>query len=305
MKYLIIGSGGTGGSIGGFLAMHGHDVTFISRGANLAAFNEKGLELKSGIKGNQLIKTINFVSEEAYQDKADVIFVCVKGYSVASIIEVIKNASHKDTLVIPIMNGYNMGRLISKEINTGHVIEGCIYISAFIESPGTIVQLGQLFKLVFGQKKNQSISKTLLEHVERDLSESGIVSLRSDNIERDTFKKFSFISAYAACGAYYDISAGEMQSQGNYRESFIVLCQEIEAIGKALGLELDVDIVETNLEILHSLTADTTASMQKDMKAGKAFEMDALVFESLRMAERLGVEAPHYKKIAHHFNFIK
>ena len=35
MKYLIVGSGGTGAAIGAFLANTGKDVTFMARGAHL------------------------------------------------------------------------------------------------------------------------------------------------------------------------------------------------------------------------------------------------------------------------------
>ncbi len=305
MKYLIIGTGGTGGSIGGFLAMNGHDVTFLSRGANLKAFKEDGLLLKSGIMGEQRINTIKVVSADTYTDKADVIFVCVKGYSLESIRPIIKKAAHKESIIIPIMNGYNMGEALSKDLSVGSAIEGCIYISAFVESPGTIVQLGPLFKVVFGAKSTQNIDNERLRKIQADLQGSGIETLLSDHIERDTFKKFTFISAYAACGAYYDITAAGMQEEGDYRQTFIGLCREIEQIGQALKLDLDVDIVETNLEILHSLTPDTTASMQKDMKSGKPYEMDGLVFETLRLGRQLGIETPNYKKIATHYNFLE
>lgn len=37
MKYLVIGAGGTGGCIGGYLADAGRDVTLIARGKHLEA----------------------------------------------------------------------------------------------------------------------------------------------------------------------------------------------------------------------------------------------------------------------------
>lgn len=42
MKYLIVGTGGTGGCIGGFLAKSGKDVSFIARGSHLEAIRENG-----------------------------------------------------------------------------------------------------------------------------------------------------------------------------------------------------------------------------------------------------------------------
>ncbi len=44
-KYTIVGTGGTGGAIGSYLAKAGKDVTFIARGNNLKAMNESGLKV--------------------------------------------------------------------------------------------------------------------------------------------------------------------------------------------------------------------------------------------------------------------
>ena len=43
MKFLIIGTGGTGGCIGGYLAKQGEDVTFIARGEHLKKIQENGI----------------------------------------------------------------------------------------------------------------------------------------------------------------------------------------------------------------------------------------------------------------------
>ena len=45
MKVAILGSGGVGGYYGALLASCGNDVTFIARGAHLAAMREHGLQV--------------------------------------------------------------------------------------------------------------------------------------------------------------------------------------------------------------------------------------------------------------------
>ncbi|MBK5242011.1 ketopantoate reductase family protein [Clostridium sp.] len=303
MKYLIIGTGGTGGCIGGFLASNNNDVTFISRGKNLEMMKENGLKLKTGIKGELYLPNIKVFSDKEYTDKADVIFVCVKSYSIDDIIPIIRNASHENSIIIPIMNGYGMAEKISKKLNTGHVLDGCIYISAFIDESGSIIQLGNLFRIVFGTKKGDSVNSSILNNVKNSLCDCGIEATVSDKIERDTFKKFTFISSYASCAAYYDIPAKEMQQQGKYRETFKELCEEIKLIGNKLEIELDVDITEANLKILDSLTPDTTASIQKDMEKSKKTEIDGLIFEVVRLSNSASVSTPMYSMIAKHFGY--
>ena len=62
-KYLIIGTGGVGGSIAGFLALNGEDVTCIARGAHLEVIRKNGLHLKSDLKGEHFLKVKACTSE--------------------------------------------------------------------------------------------------------------------------------------------------------------------------------------------------------------------------------------------------
>ena len=52
MKFAILGSGAVGGYYGAKLVRAGHDVTFIARGAHLAAIRERGLQIRSPALGD-------------------------------------------------------------------------------------------------------------------------------------------------------------------------------------------------------------------------------------------------------------
>ena len=47
----------------------------------------------------------------------------------------------------------------------------------------------------------------------------------------------------------------------------------------------------------------STASMQKDLAAGKQSEIDELIFEIVRLANKNHVEVPTYKMIADNFGY--
>lgn len=303
MKFLIIGTGGTGGCIGGFLASSGYDVTLIARGVHLEKIKESGLRIKSDIKGDICIKNIKACTSEQYNDKADVIFVCVKSYSLEEIIPLLKKAASKDTIVIPILNGTGTGEKLSRKFNNAYILDGCIYIAGFVSAPGEITQLGDIFRVVYGPIGNQQVPYEKLEEVKAALTSAGINTVVSENIKRDTFRKFSFISTFAACGAYYNINAGEMNSNAEYKNTFIQLVKEFEVVADAMGIVFDVDILETNIKILESLESEATASMQKDLAAGKQTELDGLIFEIVRLAKKYGVNVPVYKKIAASFGY--
>ena len=51
MKFAMFGAGGTGGVLGGYLALAGHDVTLIARGRHLEALQKDGLTIESAHRG--------------------------------------------------------------------------------------------------------------------------------------------------------------------------------------------------------------------------------------------------------------
>ncbi len=300
LRYLIAGTGGVGGSIAGFLALAGNDVTCIARGAHLEAIQNKGLTLHSGLKGDHVFP-VKACTAEAFDGKADVIFVCVKGYSVDSIIELIKRTAHERTIVIPILNVYGTGPRIQRLVPGVTVLDGCIYIVGFVSGIGEITQMGTIFRLVYGAHRGTTVAEGLLEAVQKDLQESGIKAEISDDINRDTFVKWSFISAMAVTGAYYDVPMGEVQKPGAVRDTFIGLSRESVALGEKLGVEFREDMVAYNLKVIDKLAPESTASMQKDLERGHESEIQGLLFDMLEAAETHGIDVPTYHEVAKKF----
>ena len=300
MNYLIAGTGGVGGSIAAFLALAGKDVTCIARGEHLAAIREHGLQLHSDLKGEHTLHVPACTAEE-YQGKADVIFVCVKGYSIDSITDLIRRAAKPETVVIPILNVYGTGPRIQRLVPGVTVLDGCIYIVGFVSGKGEITQMGKIFRLVYGAHKGTQVSRETLEAVQRDLQESGIKAEISEDINRDTFVKWSFISAMAVTGAYYDVPMGEVQKPGEVRDTFTGLSRESAELGRRLGIDLPADLVEYNLKVIDSLDPHSTASMQKDMARGHESEVQGLLFDLIDAAEAHGVDIPTYRMVAQKF----
>lgn len=300
MKYLIAGTGGVGGSIAAFLALAGKDVTCIARGEHLAAIRERGLLLHSDLKGEHTLR-IDASTAEEFQGKADVIFVCVKGYSIDSITDLIKHAAHKDTVVIPILNVYGTGPRIQRLVPGVTVLDGCIYIVGFVSGKGEITQMGKIFRLVYGAHKGTSVPEGVLEAIQYDLQESGIKAEISPDINRDTFVKWSFISAMAVTGAYYDVPMGEVQKSGKIRDTFIGLSRESAALGRKLGIEFKEDVIEYNLKVIDKLAPESTASMQKDLEKGHQSEVQGLLFDVIAAAEEQGIDIPTYRMVAEKF----
>ena len=302
MNYLIIGAGGTGGSIGAVLTEAGRDVTVIARGKHLEEIRKNGIRMETTRKGNYTVFPLKASDMEHYGETPDVIFVCVKGYSLEETIPFIKRVSHAGTIVIPLLNLYGTGGKLQPLLPDLLVTDGCIYIAAEIKEPGVILQKGDIFRVIFGVRETAKY-RPELEQIAEDLRAAGIFAMVSEDIRRDALQKFSFVSPMAASGAYYRSDAGDAQKDGEVRSTFIALMREIDELAKAMDIHFPVDIIETNLEILDKLTAGASTSMQRDLEQGKNSELDGLVFEVVRMGRKLGVSTPVYERIAESFGF--
>ena len=308
MKYLIIGAGGTGGVTGYYMKKAGKDVTLIARGEHLKTIQEQGLTLEKMWDKTEETITIPAADMEHYTDHPDVIFVCVKGYSLDETIPFIKQIAKKTTIVIPVLNIYGTGAKMQEQLPKLLVTDGCIYVSANIKEPGVLIQHGRILRVVYGVR-NMSTQKVnikraheemldALKNIKKDFDDSGIDGVLSENIQRDALEKFSYVSPIGAAGLYYHATAADFQREGEQREAFKTMIREIAALAEAMGVPFERNMVEVNLKILSSLAPEATTSMQRDVMEGKDSEIDGLVYEVVRMGERYHVPVPVYAKVA-------
>lgn len=306
LKYMVIGAGGTGGAAGSYLAHAGLDVTFIARGKHLEAMRSSGLRVirphdEFTVGDLRAFSTEEYLQQAADTAAPDVIFVCVKGYSVEETIPFIREAASADTVVIPILNLYGTGSRMQADLPDNMVTDGCIYVASEIQSPGVILMKGYILRIVFGLRREDAGRSEefndLFCRIRNDLTEAGIECIVSDNIERDALRKFSYVSPQGACGLRYGIPAGPMQHPGEERDCFAGLVSEIQLLAGAMGIDFGEDMVAVNLSILDGLSASATTSLQRDIAAGRSSEIDGLIYEVVRMGSRYGVTLPIYEDI--------
>ena len=316
MKYIIIGAGGTGGILGFYMTKAGQDVTLIARNAHLEAMKKQGLSVQKMWTNETETIPVSAESMESYEakgEKADVILVCVKKYSLDSCIPFIQNISHENTIVVPVLNVYGTGAYLQEKLPKVLVTDGCIYVSANIKQAGVLLQHGEILRVFFGVREKEDLKKLngqldgeykaerLLKKIAQDFKDSGIDGILSDNIKRDALTKFSYVSPIGTAGLYLHAVAGDFQREGEARELFKTLIREIVTLANAMGITFEEDLVERNLKILSNLPEEATTSMQRDVMEGKQSEIDGLVYEVVRMAKKYGGEVPTYRRAAEKF----
>ena len=299
MKFAVLGAGGVGGIVGGYLALAGNEVTFIARGAHLEALKKNGLTLRTAHRGDLDVKTVKACAVDEYGDTPDVIFVCFKYYSLPAAIEFARKHAGENTLVIPLLNVFGTGEVMQKDLPGVTVLDGCVYIYGMVESPGIVAQPASILRIFYGYRPNQE--KKLLplaQKLEPVLNKAGIDGHFTENIRRDALQKFSYVSPLGAAGLYFDAVSGDFLREGEPRKMFVGLIREIEALGHGMGVKFEESLVDVNLKLMDSFTKDLKTSMQRDVAHGGPSEFDGLVHRVSRLGKEYHVSTPLYDKIS-------
>ena len=105
MKICIVGAGAIGGMLGVKLALSGHDVTLILRGANLESVKQNGLMLIEE-NGNELLaKPIRATSNISEAGVQDLMILGMKAHQVAAVAADLPQLMHSATRIVTMQNG--------------------------------------------------------------------------------------------------------------------------------------------------------------------------------------------------------
>ena len=289
MKIAIMGTGGVGGYYGGLLARSGQDVTFVARGAHLAAIREKGLQVKS-IFGDFVLAPAKATDHPAEAGPVDLVIVATKTYHTDEAAQAIKPMVGPDTSVVSLQNGVDAADRIGAVIGMEHLIGGATWLSAAIEAPGVIAQFSQFRRIVVGEFNAQKTPR--LQAVCDALNATGATVEVSDNILKVVWTKFAFIASVSALGSLTRVTFGEYRAVPESRAVLTEAIGEVAAVARAKGVALDADILEKTLAFIDSSAPGIKPSMQRDVEAGRVSELESMLGVVVRLGEQLGVPTP-------------
>ncbi len=298
MDIVIAGLGGIGGYYGGRLAAafgggSTHRVTFFCRGAHLDAIRNEGLEVRA-VDGT-FTACPSFATDRGENlTPCDLLLVCVKTYDLDVAIREVRPAISPSTVVLPLANGVNNARAIRNIIPGSVVLNGLVYISSFIESPGVVRQIGGSRTLVFGPETGPTDP---FEPLAALLKEAGIAATLSADIRAEVWSKFIFLSPLAAVTTLSAKTFGELQKDAPKMALLKDLMEEARLVGKALGVTWPPDVVSKSLGKFEGFPPETKTSMQLDAERGKRTELMELVGSIVEMGKDAGVPTPRYAAV--------
>jgi 2-dehydropantoate 2-reductase len=290
MRIAAMAAGAVGGYFGARMAAAGHDVFFIARGAHLEALRKNGLTVES-VNGDLHLPKPNVTDDPKSVGPVDVVLFAVKLWDTEKGAEAALPLLGPNTRVITLQNGVDSYERIAPIVGAQRAIPGVTYVVTVIDRPGVIKQASQFQSIICGTIDGRA-DASLAAFVQAAKS-AGINITQSDNIERDRWHKFIFLSATSGTTALTRSSMGPILADPDTRALFRAIMAETLAVGRAKGVALDPGFVDERMAFADkNVPASMKASMANDLDRGNRLELDWLAGQVARLGKQLKVPTP-------------
>ena len=289
MRIAVIGAGGVGGGFGAALAKAGADVTFVARGAHLAAIKSAGLRIEGGRGETHLVPT-QATDDPKAVGPVDYVLFCVKLWDVESAGEHIKPLVGPNTAVIPLQNGIDAPERLIPILGKQAVMGGVAQISASIVAPGVVRQVGTFMRLLFGELDGSPSARG--EALYAMCKKAGFDATLSDQIVTELWMKFILLATNASVVAVARQPIGKLRDDPDIRPVIVAAVNEVHAVARAKGIALPADAVDKVLEFIGHAPPAMKASMALDLERGNRMELPWLSGKVVELGRDLGVATP-------------
>ena len=291
MHIAVLGSGAVGGYYGAKLARAGQRVSFIARGAHLAAIRERGLQVRSPL-GDFI------VHGQAEEDAArigpvDLVLFAVKTYDNPTALPMLDALVSERTAVLTLQNGVDSADEIAARIGRQKVLAGPTYVATALAAPGVIEQTGTHRRIVFGEifgdppRLSDRVLALREAMATADIQAEAVADARTA-----IWEKFSYLAPFAAFSAASRLPLGPIAKDEFTRCQFEAAVHEVVTLARAEGVDLPADFEERMRAYTDTLPGTMRASLLIDLSQGKRIEVEALQGSVVRRGARAGVPTP-------------
>ena len=291
MKVGVMGAGSIGGYFGGMLARGGHDVTMIARGEHLAAIRSNGLRMQT--EAGEFVVRCEATDRPEEVGPVDLALLTTKTYHNVEAVPAMAPMIGNDTAVLSLQNGIDSYLPVVDRFPDAIVLPGAAYIEAGRLGPGAVRQGGAVVRIVTGGVRNSPTTHgQRAAEICAAFRDAGVPADASDDIAVTLWTKFLFIATMAGVTSLAREFVRDLWPRPEWRKIFSGCMREIETAGRASGVDLAPDVVESTLAYMESAKSAMRASMHDDLMSGRPLELEALNGAVVRAGEASGSPTP-------------
>jgi 2-dehydropantoate 2-reductase len=288
MRVAVVGAGGVGGYLGSRLAAAGAEVSYVARGAHLAALRERGLTIVDAGGGSATTR-VRATDDASEIGPVDLVVFTVKSYDTDSAARSLAPMVGEGTAVLSFQNGIDNEQRIAAVVGAEHVLGGAAYILASIQAP-SVIRSGSA-RIVVGELTPGPASDRVRRIV--DLAAAGGVdAVAAEDIRLAKWEKYVLLVAFSAVSAATQLPLGDIRRSAAAVEMLRAIASEAWTVGRALGVPLRDGLVDDRVSLVLQQADDEGTSLRHDLLHGRRMEIEALQGTLIRLGRETHIATP-------------
>jgi 2-dehydropantoate 2-reductase len=291
----IIGSGALGSYYGGRLAEHGHDVHFLLR-SDYEAVVRKGLTVRS-CHGDFVLPpgTLHVYNTSQRMPRVDLVIVAIKATANDQYEALIRPLVKDNTQILTLQNGLGNEDRLAELFGAERILGGLAFVCVNRIAPGIIHHLdyGLIRVGEFVEGKTASA-----ERIVSLFTQSGIECNLLKSLRYGRWEKLVWNVPFNGLGAVLDMATDQLLGHPSGEKLVRRIMAEVLAAAAALGIQLPAGAIEQRIGLTRTM-GSYRSSMQIDRTLGRPMEVEAILGEPVRAAERAGIKVPHMATLYH------
>ncbi len=309
MRVCVVGAGAIGGYLAGKLALAGHEVAVVARGAHREAIRQQGLVLVDQ-HGNVQRARVECVGDDGVSPGVqDVLILTVKAHQIAAIAPDLVPFLGEQTPVVALQNGIPWwyfhrhggpfeGRRL-ESVDPGGAIERCLPVShvcgavaqkaAEVSEPGVIRHtVTEADRFPLGEPDGSRSAR--IEAVSALLEQAGIAAPISSDIRTEKWFKLWGNLVWNPVSALTQANVLEIHGSSGVRQLGVTMMLEAQAVALRLGIAIP-GTPQARMARAVQVGA-VRPSMLQDVQAGRPLEIEALLGAVVELADLTDVPIP-------------
>jgi len=312
MKVCIVGAGAIGGLVGARLAMAGHEVALVARGAHLDAIGTRGLTYR-GPDGRETRLRLPASERPDAFGRQDVAVIALKAHSIAPMLERLQPLLDADTPVVTAINGlpwwyfyaaggpHDGSRIecldpqdaMRRALDPSHLVGCVVHAAAEVVAPGTVHHTGGR-DFILGELDGSVRARTTA--FADALKGAGLAARVTTAIRDEIWTKLIGNLSVNPISALTGARIGEVLDDPALCTLARAMMAEGMRVADAYGARIGVSIDERIA--LGRKVGGAKPSMLQDIEKGRPLELDAIVQSVVELGRRAGVATPSIETVA-------
>ena len=289
MKIIVLGAGGIGSLVGGFLSKD-NDVVLIGREKHVNEINKNGLTISGAINENFKVKAATKIDSI---DENDLIILSTKATNNEKPLNEIKNLIKKNNVILCLQNGIGNEEQIRKIVDC-KVVRAITTAGTVFLDPGKIEcsNLGDIFV------EESNDSKKIVDL----MNKSGLKAQVSLDIKDRIWKKLIANCVMNPLTAIFRIKNGELAKCPDLIKSIV---HELILVANKEGLNYSEKEVFENIMNIIKESKLNKSSMLQDIIKGRKTEIDFLNGAVVELGKKYNINCPVNKSLIWMVGFLE